>query len=242
MRDLYSRKIILTVLVVLGFALPAQAQFAHSGNRNFVEFQQKPVYFGITLGFNSSNFQILNSDNFILNDSIAVGEAKPGPGFNVSLVANLKMGDFFDFRFLPGFSFTERSIVFKGADLNQTPVTRTIESVLIQLPFHLRYKSAPYKDKRVFAIAGIKYTYDVASNSRVRKDKSQNLIKISPHDFALEVGAGIQFFLPLFIFSPEIKFSQGLGNILIYNGALEQSTVLEKLRSRTFTISLHFEG
>jgi len=218
------------------------AQIDHTGNHNFREFQQKPIYFGITLGFNSSNFQIHNSKNFILNDTFSVAEAKPGPGFNVSLVANLKMGEHFDFRFLPGFSFVERSISFQEVNNGHNETTTTIESVFIQLPFHVRYKSAPYKDKRVFAIAGIKYTYDVASNSRVRKEKSENLIKISPHDFVLEIGAGIQFFMPLFIFSPEIKFSQGLGNILIYNGALEQSKVLETLHSRTFTISLHFEG
>ena len=88
----------------------------------------------------------------------------------------------------------------------------------------------------------MKYSYDVASNSRVRKDQSKTLVQISPHDFAIEVGAGMQFFFPFFIFSPEIKFSQGLGNILIYNNALEQSRVLEKILSRTFTISLHFEG
>jgi len=220
----------------------AEAQIDHVGNHNFRGFQQKPVYFGITLGFNTSNFQIHNSKNFILNDTFAVAEAKPGPGFNVSLVANLKLGEHFDFRFLPGFSFVERSIVFERADISHSKTTTTIESVFIQLPFHVRYKSAPYKDKRVFAIAGIKYTYDVASNSRVRKEKSHNLIKISPHDFIFEIGAGVQFFLPLFIFSPEIKFSQGLSNILIYNGQLEQSNVLETLHSRTFTLSLHFEG
>ncbi len=241
MRDLFSRKIALVILTLCMITI-AQAQIDHVGNHNFRTFQQKPVYFGITLGFNSSTFQIHNSKNFILNDSFTVAEAKVGPGFNVSLIANFKMGDYFDFRVLPGFSFAERSIVFSETDNDRTQTTTTIESVFIQMPFHVRYKSAPYKDKRVFAIAGIKYTYDVASNSRVRKEKSLNLIKISPHDFAFEVGAGIQFFMPLFIFSPEIKFSQGLSNILIYNGQLEKSNVLETLHSRTFTISLHFEG
>ena len=57
-----------------------------------------------------------------------------------------------------------------------------------------------------------------------------------------EIGAGIQFFLPYFIFSPEIKFSHGLNNILIFDDALPESTVIEKVLSRGFTISLHFEG
>ena len=89
-------------------------------------------------------------------------------------------------------------------------------------------------------IAGVKYAFDVASDSRSRQ--ASELVKVSPTDFSIEYGAGIQFFMPYFIFSPEFKVSQGLGNVLIYDGALEQSTVLEKILSRTFTISFHFEG
>jgi len=109
-----------------------------------------------------------------------------------------------------------------------------------ELPFHVRYKSAPYNDLRMFVIGGIKYTFDVASDSRARQ--ADELVKIAPTDFALELGAGVQFFFPYFIFSPEIKISQGISNILIFNQGLEQSNVIEQLLSRTFTISLHFEG
>lgn len=226
-------------MTINGISLEAQTT---RGNYHFRDFQQKPYYFGLTLGYNNSSFQILHSQEFIRNDSFAVADARPGPGFNVSIVTNLKIGEYFDFRFLPGFSFSERSISFTKANNGQSESRRTIESVFVQAPFQLRYKSAPYRDKRIFVIGGIKYTYDVASNARVRRDQAANLIKISPHDYSVEVGAGVQFFFPFFIFSPEIKFSQGIGNILIYNGELEQSRVIEKILSRAFTISLHFEG
>ena len=108
------------------------------------------------------------------------------------------------------------------------------------MPFHVRYKSEPYKDLRVFVVGGVKYSFDVASQSRARQDS--NLIKISPTDFAVEIGAGVQFFFPYFIFSPELKFSQGMSNGLIHNPNLEYSTVLDKVLSRTFTLSFHFEG
>ena len=91
-----------------------------------------------------------------------------------------------------------------------------------------------------FVIAGLKYAYDVQSNSKTRQ--SDNLIKISPHDFQIEIGAGMQFFFPYFIFSPEIKFSRGISNILIYNDNLNESKVLEQLGSQIFSISFHFEG
>lgn len=93
---------------------------------------------------------------------------------------------------------------------------------------------------RLFVVAGVKYAFDVASDSRARN--SENLVRIAPTDFSLEYGAGIQFYLPYFIFSPEIKFSHGIGNVLLYNRSLQESTVLEKLLSRGFTLSFHFEG
>jgi hypothetical protein len=166
-------------------------------------------------------------------------EGLSGPGFNLGIVTNLKIGEYFDFRFLPTLSFAERNLTYdRRTQLNAS--TRTISSVFVELPFHLRYKSAPFQDKRVFVIAGLKYGFDVASDSRTKQ--AESLVKISPNDFSLEYGAGVQFFFPFFIFSPEFKISHGIGNSLIYNNNLEESTVLEKVLSRTFTISLHFEG
>jgi hypothetical protein len=112
--------------------------------------------------------------------------------------------------------------------------------VFVELPFQARYKSAPYHDFRLFIIGGVKYSFDVASDSRTRQ--AAGLVRIAPTDFQVAYGAGIQFFFPYFIFSPEIKISQGLNNILIYNDNLQQSTILDKVMSRTFTLSFHFEG
>lgn len=229
------------LLMVFAFTNETLAQgSASKNNYNFLDFQQKPYYFGITLGYNTSRFRIFHSDDFILNDSISIAQAVTGPGFNLGIVSNLKVGQYFDFRFLPTLSFAERNIQYSSTDADRRPYSRKVESVFVELPFHIRYKSAPFNDKRVFAIAGVKYSFDVASDSRTRQ--ADELVKITPSDYALEIGAGMQFFFPYFIFSPEFKISQGLGNVLIFNGNLDQSNVIEKIISRTFTVSLHFEG
>ena len=118
--------------------------------------------------------------------------------------------------------------------------TRTIEQVLVQLPFHIRYKSAPFNDVRLFVVAGVKFDFDVANENRTRQ--ANELLKIATSDFSGEVGVGIQMFFPYFIFSPEIKISQGLGNSLIQDPSLLEASVLERVLSRTFTLSFHFEG
>ena len=215
-----------------------QSQTAR-GNYNFLDFNQKPYYFGITLGYNSSDFKIFQSRDFVLNDSINVVRSVTGPGFNLGIVTNLKIGDHFDIRFLPTLSFAERNLNYDPTQRDNS-LARRVESVFVEMPFHARYKSVPYRDMRLFVIAGVKYAFDVASDSRARN--ADTLVKIAPNDFAFEIGAGIQFFLPYFIFSPEIKFSHGLNNILIFDDDLPESSVIEKVLSRGFTISLHFEG
>lgn len=232
------RTLILGLFLILGFS-EAYSQKA-KGNYNFLGFEQKPYYFGITLAYNTSDFRIFKSDVFIGNDSIALVEDVNGPGFNLGIVSNLKIGDYFDFRFLPTLSFAEKNISYSSPSDFSPERVRKIEQVLVQLPFHIRYKSAPYNDIRLFVIAGVKYDFDVASESRTRQ--ADELVKIASSDFSGEFGVGAQFFFPYFIFSPEFKISQGISNILIFDDQLEESTVLEKVLSRTFTLSFHFEG
>jgi hypothetical protein len=240
LRDLFRWQSVSLALALLFLLSTQEASAQAPGNYNFFDFQQKPYYFGITLGYNSSRFTPFNSDQFLQSDSIRVVESASGPGFNLGIVTNLKMGDHFDFRFLPTLSFAERTISYTRFGRRSNFSERRVESVLVEMPFHLRYKSAPYKDMRLFVIAGVKYAFDVASDSQTRQ--AETLVRIAPNEFALEYGAGVQFFFPFFIFSPEIKISHGIGNTLIYNENIEESTVLEKILSRTFTLSFHFEG
>ncbi|HHM21026.1 MAG TPA: PorT family protein, partial [Bacteroidetes bacterium] len=201
------------------FSLGSACSQTARGNYNFLDFNQKPYYFGITLAYNSSNFKVYQSKDFVLNDSINKVESVTGPGFNLGIVTNLKIGRHFDIRFLPTLSFAERNINY-GATRTDRRYSRRVESVFVEMPFHARYKSVPYKDMRVFVVAGVKYAFDVASDSRARN--ADTLVKIAPNDFAFEIGAGVQFFLPYFIFSPEVKFSHGLNNILIFDEALPE--------------------
>jgi len=234
-----SFKKVILLLLLGGIALQVNAQKA-KGNYNFLSFEQKPYYFGITLGTNNSTFNIFKSERFILNDSIRVIDDVQGPGFNLGIVSNLKIGDYFDFRFLPTLSFTEKTISYSPTSNRSLPRTRKLEQVLVQMPFHIRYKSAPFNDIRVFIVGGVKYDFDVANENRTRQ--ADELVKIASSDFSGEFGVGVQIFFPYFIFSPEIKISQGLGNTLIFDNNLLESAVIDKVLSRTFTISFHFEG
>ena len=224
-------------ILILFVGLLAQAQIG-SKSYNFNKFQKKPYYFGVALGYNSAFFHVEHSRDFIQNSEFNVVESINGPGFNIGVIGNLKIGKYFDLRSLLNFSFASRTLTYRRAADN-IPEKERLESVFFEIPFLIRYKSAPYKDKRAFVISGVKYSFDVANKKQ--KDNESGL-RIAPHDYQFEIGAGIQFFLPYFILSPEIKFSQGLGNLLIYEGVNDKNNVLERVLSRSITISLNFEG
>ncbi len=218
-------------------SVDSQAQIR--GNRNYNKFQQKPFYFGAALGFNSAFFKVQHSDAFIANGDYEVVQAIKGLGYNIGVIGNLKIGEYFDVRTLLNFSFVNRQIDFLAAETGSATKER-LESVFLEIPFLVRFKSDPYRDKRVFLVAGVKYNYDL-SNKNAKFDDNVN-IKLAAADFQAELGAGMQFFMPFFIFSPEIKFSQGLGNILYYSDISKENTLLERILSRTITITFNIEG
>lgn len=156
----------------------------------------------------------------------------------MGIVTNLKLGKYFDLRFIPALSFADKSLDF--THVGDSVVNKNIESININFPISIRFKSQPINDMRIYVLAGLKYNMDLASNAKARQAEDQ--IKIGRHDFSYEYGFGIQFFFPLFIFSPEIKISNGLYNVHSVNNNLVYSGVLEKLQTRTILISFHFEG
>ena len=243
MLSLYRGKVAFSTLLLFCF-LSAEAQYKGRQNINYDDYKNKDYYFGISLGFNSSKHQVFHAREFIGNPEIQLAQGAPAVGFNVHGIINYKFGEYFDFRLLPGIAFTTRHLDFNerfDPMTMRTVVDRTtIESIFADMPIQIRYKSAPYKDKRAFIVAGLNYSFDVASNSKTRQ--ADDFIKISPHDFQLEAGFGMQFFFQFFILSPEIKYSQGINNILLFNDQIVQASVMEKLLSRTITVSFHFEG
>ncbi len=240
MRLIFGKKaIIVSFLCFFSLVLWSQQQPGR-GNYNFMNKQGKPYYFGLTLAFHSSDYNIFRSKNFNQQEQILSVESVTGPGYNVNVVSNLKIGRYFDFRLLPGFSFTERNISYKDLNAPSQLSNIKIESVFTEVPFHVRFKSEPYNDMRLYVLGGIKYSFDIAS--KARRTEQDRILKISPTDFSVEAGFGMQFFFPYFILSPELKFTQGINNILIFNERIIQSSVLENVLSRTITLSFHFEG
>ncbi|MEE9439042.1 MAG: outer membrane beta-barrel protein [Saprospiraceae bacterium] len=232
----YIKELILSFIASVIIFTNAYSQRA-SDNFYFNSFKTKNYYFGFAIGTNQKGYNLNHSKHFIGNDQIRIAEPITGVGFNLKLITNIKLGNNFDFRFLPGFAYSEYQFeLTEGTSSNISQIKA--QPFYLELPFLVRYKSQPYKDKRFFVIAGLKYGFDVAGKSNTKEPN----LRFSPHDFQWEVGLGIQFFYPYFIFAPEIKFSRGLNNSLIYDNASNEIRILENIFSHVIELSLNFEG
>ncbi len=95
-------------------------------------------------------------------------------------------------------------------------------------------------------LGGGKYTLDLASQKDVNNTGlplSQQVVKLAKNDWGVEVGSGVDFYLPYFKFGIELKASMGLRNMLVKdpNPTILSSTI-DILHSKVFLISFTFEG
>lgn len=232
----------LLILILLGPCSSLSAQIDRP-EMNLFDHDSKPYYFGITLGANRARFQTSLHPQFLQNDSILVAEPLNSGGLSLGLSATARLSDRFQLRFNPQLMFLERNIFYKlkQPDINgETDVSKTIESVIMSFPVQLKFQSDRIGNFRVYTLAGIKGDIDMASNARAKR--AEELVKIERYDYGAEFGIGFNFFFESFIFSPEIKISNGLRNIHARDENLKFSNVFDKIQSRMIVFSIHLEG
>ena len=208
---------------------------------NMYDHDDKLYYFGITFGVNYSVYRINYTEAFANTDTFSVVQPHWQPGFNLGLMGTLKLTNFIDFRFVPSLVFSEKRLAYQyGPQNHDSTIDRSIESIYMHLPFQLKFKSDRIKNFRFYGLAGGKIDYDLAANARSKR--ADEFIKIAPIDFGFEFGVGFEFFNPNFIFSPEIKLSQGLSNQLYPDKSLQLTNAIQRLSTRMIVISIHLEG
>ncbi|GAA4466581.1 hypothetical protein GCM10023093_20930 [Nemorincola caseinilytica] len=204
------------------------------------DHDDKLYYFGISFGFNYSVHRINYSTSFATTDTFKRIQPLWKPGFNMGLMGNLRLTSFIDLRFLPTLVFTEKRMRFEYGIPKDSIADRSIESIYMHLPIQFKFKSDRMKNFRFYGLAGGKFDYDLAANARSRR--SDEFLKITPIDVGMEFGVGFEFFNPNFIFSPEIKLSQGFANQLFRDPELPLTNAIDRLSTRMIVISFHLEG
>ena len=254
LRFLLFMRIILSVLLLFCLfpehttAQVFDRKFAGSTQKRLPKYDRQRLHFGFTLGMNSTTFAVRNVENIQQYDSVFVIEPQPQVGFNLGIITDLRIGQHFDLRFIPDLSFADRRLKYTLSTFDTLghPVERSVEqkleSVLIEFPLSLKFKSVRINDGnwRVYVLGGGKFMMDLASQSKIKTAANEVVVKLNRIDYAYEVGLGFDIYMQYFKFSPELKVSFGLNNLLVKDQTVYTQSI-NKLNSMAFLLSFHFE-
>ena len=194
--------------ILNGYAQKSKNIFSRDPIINLENFQQKRVYYGFYLGFNSYDFKI---DYKTETPDILI---KKTTGFNVGIIGDLKLQEYINLRFEPGLYYTKRDLYYPNFT-NSGDALREVNSTYIHFPLLLKFSSLRTGNIRPYALGGISSTLNLASNSKLKDDNFQQLFRVKSWTTNYELGFGIDIFSEYFIFSPSIRGVFGINDELI---------------------------
>ena len=260
-------KILAVTLLLAATVVPAQAQ--RRVIHYLPKYEQEPYHFGFLLAFNEMMYTVKPVENFQNiaqpadswpNGAYSVPntqaiyvynmETEMTPGFTVGIIGSKRLGRYFDLRFIPSLSFSERrmrydlAIVGKDGHTDMKAITKSIGTTFVEFPLNIKYRSKRYNNIGMYVMGGINPKLDLAS----QKDNKEN---INGHEFinnlvtkrfdcAGELGAGIDIYNQWFKMGVEVKMSYGMLDI-VKNEAFIYTAPIDQLRNKLFQISLLFE-
>ena len=137
------------VFILLLLAQSTKAQlFSKEKLLNRENNDMRTLSWGYFLGFNSYdyNFDYKEQTQGDNTDVLVTGEG----GFNVGLLGNLRISNYFDLRLEPGLSFTKRNFIFPGFEEDKDKI-REVKATYIHIPLLLKVSTKRLNNKVNFA-------------------------------------------------------------------------------------------
>ncbi|WP_278034149.1 porin family protein [Flavobacterium nitratireducens] len=202
---------------------------------NLENFQKQRLYFGYYLGFSSFDFKF---DYKTVSPDIQV---KKSTGFNVGVVADLKLQEHVNLRFEPGLYYTKRTLYFPDFE-REIDAVRDVNSTYIHFPLLLKFSSVRTGNIRPYIVGGLSTTLNLSSNSKSKDDNLQQKFRVKPWSTNYELGFGIDIFSEYFIFSPSIRGCFSLKDELIRDNDPNSPWTgnIESLKTRAVFINFTF--
>lgn len=229
-----------TILVFALCMLSSSGLTAQRRLKNLPTYNDKRIHFGFSIGLNFYDFHIQQLENPSSLPGYYRANTEVTPGYNVNIIANLRIAKYWDFRFLPGFASTNRVIdfdVIEPISNERTIVSREIVSSFFEFPFEFKYRSKRLDNYGLYVTSGVKYNLDLSSKQDVDDDR---VFKIKRNDFNYELGFGIDIYFEYFKFSPQLKASFGVNDIKVQDGTFYVSGI-DRLETRSILLNFTFE-
>ena len=215
------KKVVILFLLVIttkGHSQFAKNMFSKDPIINLENWQKQRIYFGYYLGFNSFDFKF-DYKTPVQQDI----QVKKTTGFNVGVVADLRLQEYINLRFEPGLYYTKRDLYFPGISNKETDYLREVNSTYIHFPLLLKFSALRTGNIRPYLVGGMSTTLNLSSN-------------------AYELGLGIDIFTEYFIFSPSVRGMFGITDELIRDKTPDSPWTgnIDSMKSRAILINFTF--
>ena len=226
------------LILIFLFSLNAWSQGGMFGKDPIIQqenFDKQRVHWGYFLGFSSYGYQI---------NYLTVGrdiEITKTTGFNVGLVGNLRLNEYFDLRFEPGFYATQRNLIYPDIE-DSVDRLREVKAANLHFPLLLKYSSLRTGNVRPFLVGGVSSTLNLGSNAKAPDDNSSNRFRVRTWTQNFEIGFGVDLYLEYFKFSPSIRGVFGMNDELIRDADPNSPWTgnIESMKTRAVFINFTF--
>lgn len=236
-------KRIIGICIIYLISTSAEAQlFTKERVLNNENFDKPRLSYGYYLGLNSYDFNIDYKSN--LKDIQVIKST----GFNVGLVGNIRINDFFDLRLEPGLVMSNRNLsysetYFEGLIFDESDTEREIRSTYIHIPLLLKISTKRINNIKPFIVAGVSTALNLSSNQDNPDDNSQGNFRLKKNNIFYEMGIGIDIYLTWFKFTPSIRgvFSISDEHIKDFDSNSPWTRNISKMQTRGVFVNFTFQ-
>ncbi len=232
-------KKLVAFLILFQYSI-CQAQFGSSMFKkdpivNLENWDKQRVYWGFFLGFSSYDYKF---DYKTLGQEIAINSTT---GFNVGIVGDLRISEYFNLRLEPGLYITQRDLIYPEFT-DSRDFRREVKASNIHFPLLLKYSALRTGNIRPFLVGGVSTTLNLSSNEKVTDDNVQQIFRVKKFTQNYEMGFGIDFYTEYFKFSPSIRGVFSFNDELIRDNdpASPWTSNIESMKTRGVFINFTF--
>lgn len=233
------KRIFLIAIMALT-ALASAAQTQKVQRNPYID--QRKIHYGFFFGGHVQDMKIRNN-GFVTADgeSWFADVDEYMPGFEVGVLTEFYLHQYFALRVIPSLYFGDRKVVFKEQNTNKDRTYMDMKTCYISLPVALKFSAERVNNYRPYITAGV----SPLVNLMIKKQKH---LLIKPFDFQLEVGMGCDIYLKYFKLIPELKFSFGLLDIiektrndLTDKNLMKYTQSVDRATTRSISLIFYFE-
>ena len=227
-------------LLLFGFfAVSIAAQAQREKILKLPSFDKPLFHYGFYLGANNNGYKIGYKPSGINDPEI---EVESSVGFNVGLIADLRLHNNINLRFEPGLMSNTKTLRFNHISGPENITTREVGATYLHLPLLLKFSTNRLNNMRPYVIGGVSYDHNFSSNERNTDDNFAGEFRTTTNNFMYEVGIGVDFYLSYFKFSPSIRGVFAINNEVKYDNKASQWTdPINYLGTRGVFLHLAFE-